>query len=62
MFIVYVLKTVGGAVLISKSKVCFPDGLTFAFVGTTLSTFLFPPSNIALGVAVEDVYSKKIFS
>lgn len=57
---VYVLQTVGGAVLVSKSTLYFPDGSTFALVGTTLSNVLFfLPSNIALGVAVNDVFPNR---
>lgn len=42
-FIVYVLKTVE-AVLVSKSKSHFTDGVNFALVGSTLNNFLlFPP-------------------
>lgn len=38
-FIVYVLKTVE-AVLVSKSKSHFTDGVNFALVGSTLNNFL----------------------
>lgn len=58
-FIVYVLKTVGGVVPVSRSKLHFAlhFGEIFALEGCTLT--LFPSSKIAQGVTVDDVYPNR---